>query len=159
MAFLGTYEVKVDSKGRLRLPNTLVRQLSDGNTVMQLVVNCGFEPCLTMFKKTTWDKFIEKLTSRINVFNKKHRMLMRFVQRGASEIIVDANDRILLSKILIEYAGLEGEALLVPFKDDRIEIWNRERYEELMNVADDVDMSDVAEELFGTEWAGPSSDV
>jgi len=156
MAFLGTYEVKVDTKGRLRLPSTLVRQLSDGNSVMQLVVNCGFEPCLTLFKKPTWDTYIESLTSRINVFNKKHRMLMRFVQRGATELLVDASDRILLPKILQEYAAIDGDALLIPFKDDRIEIWNRERYESIMNVAED--MSDVAEELFGTEWAGPASD-
>ncbi len=157
MAFLGTYEVKLDAKGRLRLPNTLVRQISDGNTTIQLVINCGFEPCLTLFKKTTWDKFIEKVTSRINVFNKKHRMLMRFIQRGATELLVDSNDRILLPKLLQEYAGLEGEVLLIPFKDDRIEIWNRERYEELMAVTDD--MSDVAEELFGTEWGGQAPEV
>lgn len=156
MAFTGTYEVKVDPKGRLRLPNTLVRQLSDGNTVMQLVVNCGFEPCLTMFKKTTWDKFIEKVTSRINVFNKKHRMLMRHIQRGATEILVDGQDRILLSNILLEYAGITTDALLVPFKDDRIEIWSREKYEDLMSGAEDV--SDVAEELFGDSFGAQASD-
>jgi len=48
---------------------------------------------------------------------------------------------------LLEYAGIEKEVILSAF-NDRIEIWAKEVYDQLMDDEPD-DFSDLAEEILG----------
>ena len=65
----------------------------------------------------------------------------------ATEIAPDASDRILLPKRLVEYAGIEKEVVLSAV-NDRVEIWSKERYDQMLNDEPD-DFSDLAEEVMG----------
>ena len=46
----GNYEVKVDSKGRLRLPTNLLQQIGETED-SQYVLNKGMGKCLRLFPK------------------------------------------------------------------------------------------------------------
>ena len=142
---LGEYECKIDSKGRMRLPSSLMEQFGVEGA-HPFIVNRGMEKCLTLYPKSVWEVIIARV-NKLNVYKKKNREFMRFIYRGATEIAPDASDRILLPKRLVEYAGIEKEVVLSAV-NDRVEIWSKERYDQMLNDEPD-DFSDLAEEVMG----------
>ncbi len=145
MPYFGEYECKLDSKGRLRLPSQLIRQM-EGKGTYDFVVHRGFEKCLMLYEKSTWDKIVKEVEN-LNVYNKKERQFLRYFFRGATLISLDSADRILLSKRQLEAAGIDGEVILSPL-NDRVEIWSPENYNKMLANEPD-DLSDLAEEVLG----------
>ncbi len=141
----GEYEVKLDSKGRFRLPTQLIRQLG-GSDNHQFVVNRGFEKHLTLYPKPVWDELTAKL-DKMSLFNTKQRRFVRYFYRGANETNLDSSDRILLPKGLQEYAGIEKDLVLFAYKD-RIEIWAKAEYGEMID-DEPEDFSAFAEDVTG----------
>jgi MraZ protein len=160
MQLIGEFPVALDNKGRLRLPTALLRQLpapekgGDGEgAAYDFVVNRGFEQCLTLYPKSVWDAISAKL-SRLNRFNDRNRMFIRSFYVGAYPVSTDSADRILLQKPLMDYAGLNDEAILVAM-DDRIEIWSPEQHRKLSEM-DANNFADLANQVMGggTEGVG-----
>ena len=145
MPYFGEYECKLDSKGRLRLPSQLIRQM-DGKGSYDFVIHRGFEKCLMLYEKATWDKIVKEVEN-LNVYNKKERQFLRYFFRGATLVSLDSADRILLSKRQLEFAGVENEVILSPL-NDRVEIWSPENYDKLL-AEEPTDLSDLAEEVLG----------
>lgn len=145
--YIGEYECKMDSKGRIMLPADLRRQLptDSGNT---LIINRGFDQCLSLFARNDWDKEAAKLKS-LNQFKRKDRKFIRLFSSGATEVAMDNLSRILIPKKLSAYANLKANIVLYAY-DNRIEIWNKELYESELNVNPD-DFADLAEEVLGKE--------
>mgnify|MGYP001393643579 CR=1 FL=1 len=127
---LGEFECKLDGKGRLMFPAGLKRKLPEASAT-RFVLNRGFEQCLMLYPVDTWKK-IRKEISRLNLYIKKNRDFVRYFYRGASEVELDGTNRLLIPKGLKKYAGIEKEVVVFAFVD-RIEIWDREKYENLMN--------------------------
>ena len=67
--------------------------------------------------------------------------------RGATEVVLDGQDRLNLPKHLLEYAGITGEAILTPGKNT-LELWDSKRYEAELNISSD-NFSDLAEDVLG----------
>lgn len=155
MPYFGEYDCKIDSKGRLRLPNQLIRQMQ-GSSVYEFVIHRGFEKCLIMYERHVWDQVVKQI-DQLNVYNKKEREFMRYFFRGASVIAMDSADRVLLSKRQLEFAGIQKDVILSPLRD-RIEIWSPEAYEAMV-AREPADLSDLADELFGRLAGEKSSDV
>jgi MraZ protein len=137
----GEYECRIDDKGRVKLPAGLIRQL--GSSLPGFVLNRGLEKCLALYPKQTWDLTTRHLNSRLNIYDSKHRDILRFFYRGATELNADSADRILIPKGLMEYAGLGKECTFVCFAS-RIEIWAKAQYdiklsEEPKNYSDMMD--------------------
>ncbi len=145
MPFFGEYECKLDSKGRLRLPSQLIRQM-EGKGSYDFVIHRGFEKCLMLYEKVTWDKIVKKV-EQLNVYNRKEREFLRYFFRGATLVSLDSADRILLSKRQLEFADIEKEVILSPL-NDRIELWSPENYDKLL-AEEPADLSALAEEVLG----------
>ncbi len=149
MKLLGEYPVSIDNKGRMRLPTALLRQLGEPMREeggYEFVVNRGFEGALTLYPKAVWE-VISARVNRLNRFNERNRKLIRFFYSGATPLTTDSADRILLPKLLMEYAGLTDEAILLSIRD-YIEIWSPERYNALLNESTD-DITDLANDVLG----------
>ena len=76
---------------------------------------------------SSWSqKFMADLDARSD------RRQADLVRRGLSPTVVemDGQNRILLPKILLEYAGLKDEVLYVQARGKTLELWNPERYNE-----------------------------
>jgi MraZ protein len=99
-----------------------------------------------LYPEEVWEKTTEDM-NQLNVYSKKNRELVRYFYRGAQKVEMDSADRILVSRRLLEYAGIEKEVILSAF-NDRIEIWAKEVYDQLMD-DEPVDFSDLAEEILG----------
>jgi MraZ protein len=141
----GEYFCKLDVKGRFMLPAGLKKQLSEADQD-RFFINRGFEKNLTLYPVSEWQKITTEINS-LNLYNKKSREFVRYFYRGASEIICDATNRLLIPKTLLDYAGIDKDVVLFAY-DNRIEIWGQELYEQTMN-NEPEDFSDLAEEVMG----------
>jgi len=135
----------LDDKGRVIIPAGLKKQLPKGQS-NTLVVNRGFDKCLTLFLKKDWMEETKKL-SALNEFNRKDRRFMRLFNSGATEVNLDSASRILIPKKLAAYAELEADAIFYAY-GNKIEIWSKANYEEQMDI-DPNEFSDLAEEVMG----------
>jgi MraZ protein len=146
MAFLGESFIKIDDKGRLRIPTALKEGMSE-EAQNKFVVNRGFENCLTLYPYDVWQVVKAKIDV-LNTFNRENREFVRRFYSGATEMTLDAGDRINISKQLLEYAGISKEIVLTPVKD-YFEIWDSKKYNDLMNQQDSSSFEDLAERVLG----------
>lgn len=151
--FTGEYEVKVDAKGRIKLPVGLLKQLGEG--ALDFVVNRGFEKHLMMYPQDVWKKKTTEI-NQLNIYNTKQRQAIRYFYRGATEVSTDATERILLPKSLVEYAGIDKDAVLFAYHE-QIEIWSKEEYDKMLN-SEPENFSQIADEIFGTIGGNYASD-
>lgn len=142
---LGEYECKIDAKGRMRLPSGLIGQLGEKEQY-EFVINRGFEKCLMLYPVEVWDKISEEV-NQLNLYNKKNRDFVRYFYRGANKVMMDSADRLLVTKRLLEYAGIEKDVILSAY-NDRIEIWAKDQYDMLLD-DEPMDFSDLADDVLG----------
>ncbi|HEY9562091.1 MAG TPA: division/cell wall cluster transcriptional repressor MraZ [Anseongella sp.] len=143
--FLGEYECKIDSKGRIMLPVGLRKQVSP-EAQERFVVNRGFEKCLALYPYDEWQR-ISAEVNKLNLYNKKNRDFARYFFRGATELSLDGNGRVLMPKPLLGYAGIGTELVLFAYSN-RIEIWDKQLYDNLLT-DEPEDFSALAEEVMG----------
>ena len=127
--FTSEYECKLDAKGRLVLPSKIKGNLPEasGN---ELVLRRGFEPCLILYPMVEFKKIYSKI-SGLNEFNEEYRKLQRNFFRGNATVELDGTGRFLIPKLMINYAQLQKEAIVVGM-GNRIEIWNPEQYNQYL---------------------------
>lgn len=143
---LGEYECKIDSKGRMRMPSGLIAQLGEGEAQYTFVINRGFEKCLMLYPEPVWNKITQEI-NQLNLYNKKNRDFVRYFYRGAHKVDLDSADRLLITKRLLEYAGIDKDVILSAY-NDRIEIWAKDQYDHMLDEEPD-DFSDLAEDVLG----------
>lgn len=147
MSYLGEYICKLDAKGRLTVPAGLKKQLvNEGKE--GFVVNRGFEGCLGLYPQKDWQAVAEKL-NKLNLFVAKNRAFVRKFQNGATMLDMDGNGRVLLPKDLMSYGDISKEVVLFAYAD-RIEIWDKTRYDKLMGEEMD-DFAELAEDVMGED--------
>ncbi|MBR6451303.1 MAG: division/cell wall cluster transcriptional repressor MraZ [Lachnospiraceae bacterium] len=134
--FMGEYNHTSDAKGRLIIPAKFREQLGEA-----FVITNGNDGCLNIYTNEDWETFLEKL--RVLPNNRDKREIVRKFVAQANPVEVDKQGRILIPPALREHAALEKDVVLAGVID-KIEVWNRERWEAESDV-DDID--DIAERL------------
>jgi MraZ protein len=144
--FLGEYESTLDQKGRFLFPAGFKKQLPEtgGNT---FVVSRGFEKCLALYTKQSWEPIFDRLSS-LNNFDPKVREFLRYFLNGATEVELDSAGRINLPNNLIAHAGLTKEIVLVS-AIDKIEIWDSNNYKQLFETVSPNHFSEMAAMVLG----------
>lgn len=142
----GTYECKMDDKGRLFVPSGLKKQLLphiDEGFVLKRAV---FQDCLELYPMSEWNAMMERFR-KLNRFKKKNNDFIRRFMAGVRMVEVDSGGRLLVPKDLFDFAGLDKEVVLFA-SIDIIEIWDKTRYESAIEDAAG-DFADLAEEVMG----------
>jgi len=143
---IGTYECKIDAKGRLMLPGAFKKQLApilqDGFVLKRAV----FQKCLELYPIAEWNVLSAKV-NKLNRFNKKNDEFIRRFNAGVKPVDMDNAGRILVSKDLGTFAKLE-KSIVVNAAFNILEIWDKELYEKAIDDAS-VDFADLAEEVMG----------
>ena len=142
---LGEYEVSLDAKGRFRLPSGLLKNLGDRDT-LKFVVNRGIGGCLTLYPKPVWN-YIKRDVDALSEYNAKNLAYKRAFYAGASEVVPDSADRLLIPKRLLASAKAE-KSLVLAARNDRIEIWAEAVYDQLLE-NEPEDLGALAAEVFG----------
>lgn len=153
--FIGEFPCTVDTKGRFLLPSGLKKQIP-AKEQKSFIVHRGIEKHLIVYTRKEWDKISEEVNS-LNLYVKKNREFLRKFNRGATEIELDAMNRLLLPKTLTEFAGIEKDIVLFAY-GNRIEIWSENEYQRMMK-DESSDFSQMAEEVMGKKKQSDDDDV
>lgn len=145
--FLGEYEATVDAKGRFLLPANLKKQMPEGTSV--LVINRGMDDCLWMYLLDDWRKVEDRLREVNPYDSRENRMVRKALIAGAVYVEFDSAGRINLPKVLAEYAGLDKDIVLAG-DIDKIEIWDKSRYEKLFESLTPEKLSAMASGILGS---------
>ena len=126
-SIIGTYECKVDAKGRLLLPAPLKKQLAasiqDGFVLKRSV----FQPCLELYPMSEWNLMMQKI-NKLNRFVKKNNDFIRRFSAGVKVVEIDNLGRLLVPKDLTVFAKISKDIVLNSAVNI-IEIWDKELYE------------------------------
>ena len=151
---IGTYECKVDTKGRVMMPIALKKQLSKLINEGFVLKRSVFNHCIEMYPLSEWAKLMDKLNG-LNRFNKKNNDFIRRFTAGVKSVEMDNSGRFLISKDLIKYASIDKEIVLSS-SVNILEIWNKSTYEKVINEAT-LDFGVLAEEVMGDKNYGSIS--
>lgn len=147
-SLIGTYECKVDSKGRLMLPAALKKQLSPMLQNGFVIKRAVFQNCLELYPMSEWESLMQKV-NKLNRFKKKNNDFIRRFTAGVKMVEVDNTGRLLIPKDLFLFAGMSKNVVLSS-AINIIEIWDKDKYEEAIDNAA-IDFADLAEEVMGQD--------
>ncbi len=125
--FRGATKVTLDAKGRMAIPTRYRERLAarcDG----QIIVTVDKDHCLLVYPLPDWEELERKLV-RLPSMNKAARRLVRIMVGYATEVEADASGRILVSRELREFAGLEKHGLLIG-QGNKFELWDEQTWNE-----------------------------
>ncbi len=153
---VGTYECKVDVKGRIMFPSALKRQLQkiivDGFVIKRSV----FNHCLEIHPMSEWSQVVKQV-NKLNRFVKKNNDFIRSYMAGLKIVEVDVSGRFLIPKDLLAFANLKKQIVLSS-SVSMIEIWDKQSYE--ISVAETLkDFGALAEDVMGNQFIDRSDDV
>lgn len=146
--FIGTYECKIDAKGRFMMPVALKKQLDPVMHEGFVLKRSVFQPCLELYPMQEWNKMMLKI-SGLNRFVKKNDDFIRRFTAGVKTIEIDTNGRLLIPRDLVGVASIKKD-LTVSSGIGIIEIWDRDQYEQAIDDAA-VDFADLAQEVMGND--------
>ena len=144
--FIGTYECKADEKGRIMLPVSLKKQLSDKLKSGFVIKRAVFNSCLELYPLKEWDELMLRI-NKLNRFNKKNIDFIRRFTAGVRQIDIDISGRILIPKDLINHAKITKD-IVVSSAVNILEIWDKSLYEEAIDDAKG-EFGDLAEDVMG----------
>jgi len=143
---LGTYECKVDTKGRLMFPVAFKNQM--GETVKHgfVIKRSIFKKCLELFPIQQWQDE-SNMVSKLNMFKKRNAEFVTKFMAGVKPVELDGSGRLLIPKDLLKYGGISKEIVLTSVVN-RIEIWDKTAYESAIYYDAD-DFANLAEDVMG----------
>ncbi|MGB0656710.1 MAG: division/cell wall cluster transcriptional repressor MraZ [Flavobacteriaceae bacterium] len=148
--FIGTYECKVDVKGRIMIPVALKKQLSAVVSKGFVLKRAVFNSCLELYPMQEWEQLMTKI-NKLNRFNKKNIDFIRRFTAGVKMVEVDASGRLLIPKDLLVHASIQKE-VVVSSAVNILEIWDKDQYEAAIDAAT-LDFGALAEEVMGDQDA------
>lgn len=145
---IGTYECKVDAKGRLMLPVSFKKQLASVVNNGFVLKRAVFQPSLELYPINQWELLMQKI-NKLNRFKKKNNDFIRRFTAGVKFVELDSSGRLLISKDLVGFAGISKEIVLTSAVNI-IEIWDKDNYEKAINDAAG-DFAELAEDVMGQD--------
>lgn len=143
---IGTYECKVDVKGRLMFPAALKSQVSTAEAQGFVVKRSIFMKCLELYPLDEW-RLESTRINKLNRFRKKNVDFIRKFMAGVRLVELDSAGRILIPKDLINYGGISKQIVLASV-GNKIEIWDKSEYEKAIDYDAD-EFADLAEDVMG----------
>lgn len=138
--FIGEYHHTIDEKGRIIIPSKFRESLGK-----EFIITRGIENCLFIYSLQNWADITNKLSS-LPFTKKDARTFNRFFMSGATNVELDKQGRVNISKPLIDYANIIKDCVVIG-TGDRLEVWSQESWNSFFDSTKDS-MSDIAENLF-----------
>ncbi|MDR1869860.1 MAG: division/cell wall cluster transcriptional repressor MraZ [Treponema sp.] len=133
MLLTGEFKVILDEKGRISLPSSLRKDLTE--TTLHLTK--GEDNCLWLYPSGKWEELVSSTIKDVtDPFSKLDRRVLRKIIGPAQEVEIDKAGRIPIAQSLREFAGLSRECVVLG-QIDYIEIWDEKRYGEYFDGKDE----------------------
>lgn len=136
---LGTYNPRLDEKGRLILPAKFRGQLAPG-----LVMTRGQERCLYLLPMDEFRRMYEQIRLA-PITSKQSRDYLRVFLSGASDEMPDKQGRVSIPANLRQYAGLDRDVAVIGM-GTRVEIWDAGAWDDYLE-SQESDYAQTAQEV------------
>ena len=147
MSFTGEFYNSIDQKNRLSIPAKFRNSLDQENDKI-FVLSKGFDKCLFLYPLEEW-KIVEEQLSSLSSIRDKNRNFIRKITRHANYVRYDSQGRIAIPEILLNYANISKEALIIGVVK-KIEIWDQKtllNYENQKNFLSDEEFEELADKI------------
>ena len=131
--FLGEYQHNIDGKGRIAIPARFRTKIAQGAALTR-----GVDACLYLYPLETWEQKAAEIDAIADP--RQRRLVERRFFGMANECELDGQGRIIIPAKFRQYAGLNGEAMVIGARD-RIEIWSLQRWEAYVEQMQAEDLS------------------
>lgn len=122
--FSGMSNHSIDAKGRIVLPAKFREELGSTFYLARGFGNC----CIQAMSAEQFDSICAKI---LQLPADKAMALQYTFSATAVEVTPNAQGRVIIPQNLREFAGIEGEALVIGM-NNRIEIWSNSKFDEFM---------------------------
>lgn len=153
ITFIGDYTCRLDNKGRFLLPSAFIKQMAQmpvaGKMGVQdrfVIKKDIFETCLLLYPMDEWQRQNEILRNNTNPFNREHNKFLRGFFKGIAELSLDANNRLLIPKRLLDEINADREIVMAG-QFGKIELWSRTMYDTVES--GDERFATLAEKIMG----------
>lgn len=143
---IGTYECRVDAKGRLMFPVAFKGQLAEAAAQGFVIKRSIFRTCLELYPISEWNAESARI-NKLNRFKKKNVDFIRKFMAGVKMVELDTAGRLLIPKDLFTFAGLSKDIVMASVVN-KIEIWDKDEYEKAVSYESE-EFADLAEEVMG----------
>ena len=144
---IGTYECKVDAKGRLMLPTALKKQLMAKLEEGFVLKRSMFDQCIELHPMDEWNAQMS-MVNKLNRFVRKNVEFIRLFTAGVKVVELDVNGRLLIPKDLMGFGSISKDIVLAS-AGTHIEIWDKASYESKLSNPE-TDIATLAEEVMGS---------
>ena len=131
MRFTGNIDAKTDEKGRVFIPAQFRKLLQQEGLEAMILRKDIFQQCLVLYPESVWDNMVDSITAKTSPFDPRGRAALRGFVAGAERIGIDTNGRILIPRRYLDSAEIGNEVRFIGM-DNSIELWNREKAEQLL---------------------------
>ncbi|NLI81191.1 MAG: division/cell wall cluster transcriptional repressor MraZ [Deltaproteobacteria bacterium] len=132
--FRGQTVSRLDTKGRLRIPNKFREVLQEHYSDTLMITILG--KCLVAYPKAIWEERIESKVENFSPVDPQQRAFMRYFVSSAELCQCDNHGRILIPQLLRDRAGIGQEVVLAGLLNS-FEIWDRGAWDEELKRASD----------------------
>jgi len=126
----GSFTVRVDDKGRVKLPSEFRRQIQEKFGDGGYYVTSVRGDCALIYPERAWADVLQKLSaqppSRVAV--RKYRRATSFYGQPAG---IDPQGRVLIHPRLRNDAGIEDEVVILG-QQNHVEVWNLKKFKEAL---------------------------
>jgi MraZ protein len=131
--FLGNFECKLDSKGRLMIPAKFRHQLPETAPGMY-VLSMGKEKCLNLYPVDEWNEMVVKKLHDLPAGRDK-RQYIRFYSRKSMTLNIDKTGRVAIPSNFLQAIGNPRKVMVVGVLD-YMEIWAPGDYSKMSEEGD-----------------------
>lgn len=121
--FLGEYEYKIDTKGRVAIPPKFRGEFWEG-----LVLAKGVDRCIIVYPPPLWKEVSDKFHP-LPIARSKERRMSRTIFAPSFNLELDEQGRVVLPPPLRQYAEIKETAIIAGI-NTYLEIWSKELWEE-----------------------------
>ncbi len=155
ISITGEYPCKLDSKGRIKVPADLKKNLPAGSQD-RYMLTMGANPCLALYPSKVWE-VVEWNLRKHNPFDPEFEGFVRQFKGGGRAVTLDTADRLLIPKNLLEYAGLQKEIMIIPVNIN-YEIWDADRLRQFRQ-EEEAKRADYRQKFQNIAWQWPGQET
>ena len=142
--FRGINPINLDAKGRVALPAKYRDRVTDRCDSHMVLTVHPFDRCLLLYPLTDWEVIEAQVNALPNSTSRQARRLQHLMVGYATELDLDAANRLLLPVMHRDHAELDKRLILVG-QGQKFEVWSEARWtsmtEAYLNESVDEDAS------------------
>ena len=127
--FIGKYDAKADTKGRIFIPSTYRKLLPEGEKERVVMRKDPENECLIIYPEKVWTKKIEDFKSKLDEWDATDQLLLMQFVSDAEWLDLDSQGRVLISNKKLQGIGIENAEVLFVGMIDRFALWSKTSYE------------------------------